>query len=217
MSVLVQLIARDLRRDLGGGAAWVPVAFFLLVATLYPFAVGADAALLARTGGGIAWIAALLAALLPVERLFRADADDGTLDQLALRGVADEWIALARLVSHAAAFTLPLLLAVLPASALLGIPAERLGRLLWTLAIGGPGLAALAVMIAAITLGARAGATLGGLMLLPLAVPLLIFAALALDPAAPGPSPLLLVATSLLLVAIAPLIAGAALRAWRER
>lgn len=217
MKALAALIARDLRRDLSGGGAWVPVAFFLLVATLYPFAVGADAALLARTGGGIAWIAALLAALLPIERLFRTDADDGTLDQLALRGVAEEWVALARLVAHALAFTLPLLLATLPASALLGIPAERLWRLIWTLAIGAPGLAALAVMIAAITLGARAGATLGGLMLLPLAVPLLIFGASALDPAAIGPSPLLLVATSLLLAAIAPLIAGAALRAARER
>ena len=81
--------ARDLRRAWGSGALWLPVVFFLLVATAFPFAVGPDAPLLARTGGGMLWVAALLAALLPIDRLIRPDKDAGVLDQLAVRGIAD--------------------------------------------------------------------------------------------------------------------------------
>jgi heme exporter protein B len=83
------LIAREVRRGLHG-SAWLPVAFFLLVATIVPFAVGPDARLLARIGGGALWIAALTAALLPIERLIEPDRADGVLDQLALAGTAEE-------------------------------------------------------------------------------------------------------------------------------
>ena len=84
-----RLIAREVRRGLHG-AAWLPVAFFLLVATIVPFAVGPDARLLARIGGGALWIAALTAALLPIERLVEPDRADGVLDQLALTGTTEE-------------------------------------------------------------------------------------------------------------------------------
>ena len=90
------LIARDTGFAYRSGGAWLPLAFLLMVATLFPFAVGPDTALLARTGGGVIWIAALLAALLPIDRLILPDRDSGLLDQLVLRGMSDELIAIAR-------------------------------------------------------------------------------------------------------------------------
>jgi heme exporter protein B len=215
MTPLLALIARDLARELRSGSWWLPVAFFLLVATLYPFAVGPDRALLARTGGGILWVAALLASLLPLDRLFASDRDSGVLDQLALRGIADESVAAARMVAHLLGFGVPLLIATIPGAALLGLSFETWTRLTLGLAIGAPGLAGLSVMIAAITLGTRGSNALGGLMMLPLAVPVLIFGAGMLDPL--GQSAMLfLSASSLLLVAVTPFAAGAALRAARE-
>ena len=94
MSGLGALVWRDLRRAWAGGGAVLPVAFFLLATILFPFAVGPDKALLARIGGGVIWAAALLAALLPVERLIAPDLDAGVLDQLTVRGAsmaADTW------------------------------------------------------------------------------------------------------------------------------
>ena len=93
------LIARDVRRALSGGA-WLPVVFFLLVATLVPFAIGPDAQLLGRIGAGALWIAALTAALLPIERLIEPDRAAGVLDQLALHGAAEESVALAKIIAH---------------------------------------------------------------------------------------------------------------------
>ena len=82
MRALLPLIRRDIGAAWSGGGLWLPVIFLILVASLYPFAVGPDAAVLARTGGGMIWIAALLACLLSLDRLFQADAEDGTLDLL---------------------------------------------------------------------------------------------------------------------------------------
>lgn len=90
MRMLIPLIARDLANGWRSAGLWLPVAFLLLVASLYPFAVGPDAALLARTGGGMLWIAALLASLLPIDRLIAPDRDAGVIDQLSLRGVSEE-------------------------------------------------------------------------------------------------------------------------------
>ena len=220
MSMFIQLIRRDLAREWRSGSWWLPVSFFLLVATLFPFAVGPDAQLLAKTGGGILWVAALLAALMPMERLFAPDAQAGFLDQLALRGLADESIAAAKLVAHMIGFGIPLLLALLPAAALLNLSATMLLRLTMGLLIAAPALAGLAVMVSAMTLsqsGGRSGATsaLGGLLMLPLAIPVLIFGAGMLEPL--GHSALLfLAASSLTLVAITPFAAGAALRLARQ-
>jgi heme exporter protein B len=211
------LFFRELRRSWTSGAIWLPIAFFLLVATLYPFAVGPDPVTLARTGGGMAWVAALLSALLPVDRLVAPDRDTGVLDQLAVRGIADESIAAVKIAAHVAAFGLPLLIALLPASALLGLSANTLSQLAIGLAIACPALAALAVMTAALTANLRGGSAIGGLLLLPLAVPILIFGAGLLNPAGSGTGALkLLVASSLMLTAIGPFAAGAALRALRE-
>ena len=138
------LILRELRLALAGGAAAMPVVFFLLVATLFPFAVGPDGPLLARTGGGALWMAALLAALLPVDRLVEPDRAAGVLDQLHLKGYGEESIAAAKLIGHWLSFGPPLMLAALPAAALMKLPGDTLWRLELGLAIATPGLAALA-------------------------------------------------------------------------
>src|SRR5690606_26843058 len=138
MTALIALFWRDLRRAWGSGALWLPVVFFLLVATAFPFAVGPDAPLLARAGGGMVWVAALLAALLPIDRLIRPDRDAGVLDQLAVRGFADEAIAAIKIAAHAIGFGLPLLIALLPASALLAQDAGRVQLLAMGIAIAVP-------------------------------------------------------------------------------
>ena len=215
MTALLTLFWRDLRRAWGSGALWLPVVFFLLVATAFPFAVGPDAPLLARTGGGMLWVAALLAALLPIDRLIRPDKDAGVLDQLAVRGIADEVIAAVKIAAHAIGFGLPLLIALLPAAALLAQDAARVATIAIGLAIAIPALASLAVLSAALTANLKGGNAIGGLLVLPLAVPLLIFGAGMLDPSGRG-AVKLLAAASLLLTVIGPFAAGAALRGLRE-
>jgi heme exporter protein B len=200
------LIIRDVRRGFTG-AAWLPIAFFLLVATLVPFAIGPDAQLLSRIGPGALWIAALTAALLPIERLVEPDRADGVLDQLALHGLAEESVAFAKVLAHWLTFAPLLLIAAIPASALLAMDGASLARTELALAIGTPGLAALAVVIGAVTAGLPRAGSLAGLLLLPLAVPLLIFAV--------ANALLLEAAVSLLLTAGAPFVAGAAIRATR--
>lgn len=207
------LIARDIRRGFTG-AAWLPIAFFLLIATLMPFAIGPDARLLGRIAPGILWVAALTAALLPIERLIEPDRADGVLDRLSLHGVLEESVAVAKIVVHWLTFAPLLLVAAIPASALLAMNADALARSAIALAIGTPGLAALAVAVAAVTAGLPRAGSLAGLLLLPLAVPLLIFGATA--SAAGGSGALLLEASiSLLLTAGAPFVTGAAIRAAR--
>lgn len=210
-SALVHLIARDLRRAWIGGGALLPVAFFLLVAILFPFAIGPDAKLLARAGGGILWAAALLAALIPIERLVAPDMASGVIDQLLTRGQSAATIAFSKLVAHWLAFAPPILLAAVPAAALLNLSTETLIRVEVSLLIGTPGLAALALATGALVAGLRGAGAIAGLLLLPLAVPLLIFGAGSLDGGVGALK--LLAAVSLVLVAGAPFVAGAAIRA----
>lgn len=215
--MIAPLLRRDLALLLGGrrGNPVLPLLFFLAVAMLFPFAVGPDAVLLARTGGGVIWVAALLAAILPLDRLIAPDLERGFFDQWALRGIAEELVIAIRMVAHWLSFGPPLMLAALPAAALLGISGETLARVELGLLAGTPGLAAIGVLIAALTAGLRGGAALAGLLLIPLAVPILIFGAGAL--AADGGSGIALCgAISLLLAAIAPFAGGAAVRAARD-
>ena len=210
----MRLVAREVRRALAG-AAWLPVAFFLLVATIVPFAVGPDAQLLARIGGGALWIAALTAALLPSERLVEPDRADGTHDQLAIAGIAEEVIGVAKIAGHWLTFGPLLLVAAVPGSVMVGLDGAALIRCLVALAIGTPALAALAVAVAALTAGLPRAGALAGLLLIPLAIPLLIFGAAASG--ADGGSALKLeAAVALLIVAGAPFVTGAAIRAARS-
>ena len=210
-----------LRRDLAlllpfgpRGAGLLPVLFFVAVAMLMPFAIGPDAALLARTGGGILWVAALLASILPLDRIVAADVEQGTFDQFAVRGIAEETVLAVRLVAHWLAFAPVLLLASLPASALLGLDGATIRLVLLGLAAGTPGLAAIGLMIACLNVSVRGGAALSGLMVIPLAVPLLIFGAGALvKPDSAGIA--IAGAISLGLCGIAPFVCGAAIRASR--
>ncbi|MEM7688025.1 MAG: heme exporter protein CcmB [Pseudomonadota bacterium] len=218
------MIGRMLRRDLaqfmpfasggGGAGAALPVIFFVAVAMLYPFAVGPDAATLARTGGGVVWIAALLAAILPLDRLVARDIELGHFDQLALRGVSEEVMMAVRMIAHWVSFGPPLILAAFPAAALLQLDGKTLHLVLIGLAAGTPGLAAIGLIIGSLTAALRSGAALSGLLLIPLALPILIFGAGALarqDAASLG----FVAAISLGLFALAPFAAGAAIRAVR--
>lgn len=211
------LLARDLRLLVSGGrrgGATLPVLFFLAVAMLFPFAVGPDAPVLARTGGGVIWVAALLAAILPLDRLIEPDLELGFFDQWALRGISEEALCAIRVLAHWLSFGPPLMLAAVPASALVGIDGDKLRIVELGLLAGTPGLAALGVTVAALTAGLRGGAALGGLLVIPLAVPLLVFGAGSL--ATGGESGIALTAAvSLVLLAIAPFAGGAAIRAAR--
>lgn len=217
MKVAFALLRRDCTQLLLGGrrgGAVLPVLFFLAVAMLYPFAVGPDAPVLARTGGGVIWVAALLAAILPLDRLIEPDLELGMFDQWALRGISEEMLITVRMLAHWLSFGPPLMLAALPASALVGIDGKTLWLVELGLLAGTPGLAALGVLVAAITAGLRGGAALGGLLAIPLAVPLLVFGAGSL--AIGGEAGLgLTAAFSLVLLAITPFAAGAAIRSGR--
>ena len=209
MSVFGHLIARDLRRAWTSGGLTLPIAFFLLAVVLFPFAIGPDREILSRIASGAVWTAALLAALLPVERLVVPDMESGVIDQLVVRGLTDPTIAAAKIVAHWLGFAPALLTATVAAAALLGMDGDQLRTTLIALAIGTPGLAALGVITAALVAGLRGAAALAGLIMLPFALPLLIFGAGVGE----GEGALkLLAATSLLLVAGAPFVAGSAMR-----
>ncbi|QYE36010.1 heme exporter protein CcmB [Polymorphobacter sp. PAMC 29334] len=211
--IFVTLVRRDLALALRRpGALVLPVLFFVLVGALFPFAVGPDARLLARIAPGVVWVAALLASLLPVETLVEPDRADGTLDQIVTRGIALEVWAAARLVAHWLGFAGPLLLALPVAGILLGVPFAVMGQLALALLLGTPALAALALLAASLTTGLRGGGALAGLIALPLALPVLIFGV-----GIGGDGALkLLTASSLVLVALAPFAAAAALKSALE-
>ena len=217
MNALGPLLRRDLALLLGAGrrgGTVLPVLFFIAVAMLMPFAIGPDPKLLARVGGGTIWVAALLAAILPLDRLIEPDLEHGFFDQWALRGIAEEAVIAVRIAAHWLGFGPPLMLAAIPAAALLGIDGTTLRTVELGLLAGTPGLAALGVTVAALTAGLRGGTALAGLLVIPLAVPLLIFGAGSLAPG--GTSGLAYcAAASLVLLALAPFASGAAIRAAR--
>jgi heme exporter protein B len=214
MTPFLSLIGREIRMAWTGGGLWLPVIFYLAVATLFPFVTGPDKALLARTGGGILWIAALLSSLLPIERLILPDQEAGILDQLTIRGWSDEIVASIKILGQLCAFGVPLLLTSVVASVLIGLPEAKLMTLLLGLALALPALAGLSVTIAALTAGLSGASALGGLLMVPMAVPVLIFGAGTLADN-PANAMQLLAATSLAMAAVSPFAAGAALRAAR--
>ena len=209
MKLIWRLMARDFSLMASRPGEWLmPLLFFLLVALLLPFAIGPEPALIVRLAAGILWVGALLASLMPVQALFSLDAADGTLDQLLVRGVATETLALARMLALWLGFGLPLLLATPLAAVFLGVGGALLLLLLPGLLCGTLGLSALAVVAGSVTLGARGGAGLVALLVVPLAIPLLLFGSRPDEPGSLG----LLAATALVLAAITPFAAGGALR-----
>lgn len=163
-----------------------PLVFFAAVATLFPLAIGPEPATLARIAPGIVWVAALLAVLLPLERLFRDDLEDGTLELLLLSPCPAALLALAKVLAHWLVTALPLIVFAPVVALLLQLPLQALPVLLITLLLGTPVLALVGAIAAALMLGLRAGGPLLALLLLPLYVPVLIFAAGAVDRAVAG-------------------------------
>ena len=217
MRAWLSLLGRELRLALRHPAdSLAAVLFFVLVAALFPFGIGPAPEALARLAPGALLAAALLAALLPLDRLFGADAEDGSLDQLLLSGLPPSAVAAAKAAGHWITTGLPLLAATPVAAAMLNLPVEA-----WPAAMAALGLAAgflslLGTAGAALTLGARRGGVLLPLLVLPLAIPAVIFGAAGIEAAAAGLSarPYLLLLAALLAAAVplAPLAAGAALR-----
>lgn len=193
-----------------------PLLFALMVATLFPLALGAEADKLARVAGGVVWVTVVLASLLSLDALFRPDAEDGSLDQLIASGQPLGLVAAAKILAHWLGAGLPLTLVGPLLALLLGLPADAAKTLLIALALGTPLLALLGACCAALTVGMGRSGILLALLVLPLIVPVLIFGAGAVEAAQVGATtmqPLLFLAAGLALaLPLAPVVCAAALR-----
>jgi len=215
----MNILFAQMRRDLaliwaGRGEAAVTLAFFLIIITLFPLAIGPDVATLRPMALPVIWIAALLASLAGFSRIFAEDVRSGWVDQVALSPLPLSIYALSKAVTHWLAGGLPMLLATPVLALMLYVDLESLAPLILALAIGTMALTLLGVLAAALGEGARNGGSLMALLVLPLAVPVLIFGTLASTPDDGGllsPHMLLLMAVLAVLLAIVPVAAAAAL------
>jgi heme exporter protein B len=217
MAVFIGLFRHDLRLALRqGGDAGLVLGFFILAVVLFPFGVGPQPAVLRRIAAGIVWVAALLAALLSLDRLFHPDYEDGGLDLMALAPLPLELSVLAKCAANWVATGLPLALASPMLGLVVDLRPRQIPVLLASLLIGTPSLSLIGGIGAALTLGARRPGVLLALLVLPLYVPPLVFGAAAVEASAAGgsarPHLLLLGALSLAALALAPWAGAAALR-----
>ncbi len=217
MSAFAIIVGRELRLALRqSGDSAVVVMFFVLAAVLFPFGLGPEPNLLARMAPGVVWVMALLAAMLSFERLFLADYEDGTLEQLALGPAPLALVALAKALAHWLTTGVPLLLAAPLIGVLYHLPADGYAPLMVSMILGTPTISLIGTVGAALTLGARRGGVLLSLLVLPLVVPVLIFGAGAVDAAIGGfpVRPQLMVLGAILLAALAlcPWAAAAGVR-----
>ncbi|MCW2245186.1 heme exporter protein B [Azospirillum fermentarium] len=211
------LVMRDLRLALRQGSdATIAVMFFVLCVVLFPFGVGPEPNILARIAAGVIWVAALLASLLSLERLFQNDYEDGSLELLSLSPLPLEAVVLAKVLAHWLVTGVPLIVAAPILALLLNMEPGGFGVLVLTLAVGTPILSLIGAIGAGLTLGARRGGVLLSLLILPLYIPVLIFGAGAIDAAVTGltPRPHLLLLGGILAAALplAPFAGAAALR-----
>jgi heme exporter protein B len=209
--------ARDLRlvwRRRGDAAQ--PLLFALMVVALFPLALGADPAQLARIAPGVLWVAVLLSGLLTLDSLYRSDVEDGSLEQMLLAPVPLAWLLAVRVAVHWATTALPLVLVTPLLAQLLYLPGELLPVLMVSLALGTPLLSLLGAVVAALTVGIRRSGMLLALLALPLFLPVLVFGAGSVMAAAQGlpwSGALLLLGAGLALaLVLAPLAAAAAIR-----
>lgn len=216
MSPTRALLLRDVTLAFrSGGGATLAAAFFGTVAALVPLGVGADLAILGRIAGGVLWVAAALAALLSLDRLFQADFEDGSLDVLALSALPLEWVAAIKMFAHWLTTGLPLVILSPLLALLFNLPTAGYGALMGSLAIGTPALSAIGTIGAALTLSVRRGGLILALIVLPLVTPAVIFGAGAVLAALEGTGSaafLLLAAFSLGAIALSPFAAAAAVR-----
>jgi len=193
-----------------------PVVFFVMVATLFPLALSPELSLLRNIAPGVVWVAALLSSLLALDSLLRADLEDGTLEQMTLSGQPLGWLLLAKTLAHWVLSGLPLVIASPLVALAFAAPDQSVGVLMLALALGTGVLSFLGAVGAALTLGSRRGGVLLSLLVLPLAMPVLIFGARATDLAMRGESAggalLLLAAMLALALSLAPVAAATAVR-----
>ncbi|WP_341703138.1 heme exporter protein CcmB [Ferrovibrio sp.] len=187
MTAFWAIVRRDLWLGLGAqGAALNTLLFFVLAVSLFPLGVGPEPQVLARIAAGVIWVAALLAAMLSLDRLFQADHEDGTLDLLAQAPLALAMTALAKTLAHWLSTGLPLAVIAPLLAVLMQMESAAIPVLLLALLLGTPSLSLIGAIGAALTLGARRGAILVPLITLPLVVPVLIFGVGAVEAAAYG-------------------------------
>lgn len=213
----VSLVGRDLRlAQRHGFDSLLVVVFFVIAVVLFPFGVGPEANILARISAGVIWVAALLASMLSLERLFQTDYEDGSLELLVLTPLPLEVVVLAKVVAHWLTTGLPLIVAAPVLAVLLNMNGAGFGVLVAALALGTPTLSLLGAVGAGLVLGSRRGGVLLSLLVLPLFIPVLVFGVGAVDAAIAGFAfrAQLLVLGGLLLGALAlcPWAAGATLR-----
>jgi heme exporter protein B len=216
-SAFLALLRRDLlvlwrrRAD-----ALNPLLFALIVATLFPLALGPEAQKLARVAGGAVWVTVVLASLLSLDALFRPDAEDGSLEQLVASRQPLALMAAAKILAHWLGTGLPLALVAPLIAYLLGLHEAAMGTLFASLLLGTPLLSSVGASCAALTVGQRRSGILLALLVLPLTVPVLIFGAGAVEAAQAGAAtapPLLFLAAGLALaLPLAPLVSAAAIR-----
>lgn len=213
----VSILLRDLKLAFRRPGEWLqPVAFFLIVTLLFPLALDPELSRLRALAPGALWVAALLSSVLALEFLFREDGRDGTLEQFALSGQSFAGLLFAKTATHWLLTGLPLALAAPLAAVALGAPAQSIPGVLASLLLGSLSLSLLGAIGAGLTLGIRRGGVLLSLLVLPLAIPTLIFGARATELAMQGESlaaPLYLLAALVVLgLTLAPLAAAAAVR-----
>ncbi len=198
------------------GDAAQPLLFALMVVALFPLALGADPAQLARIAPGVLWVAVLLASLLTLDTLYRSDVEDGSLEQMLLAPVPLSWLLAVRVGVHWVTASLPLVLATPLLAELLFLPAHLLPVLMASLLLGTPLLSLMGAVVAALTVGIRRSGMLLALLALPLFLPVLVFGAGSVMAAAQGlpwvGALLLLGAGLALALVLAPLAAAAAIR-----
>jgi heme exporter protein B len=181
------LLRRDLTLAFRNRAEFAnPLLFFILVITLFPLALGAEPELLRRIAPGVIWVAALLAAMLSLDNIFRSDFDDGSLEQLLLSAHPMSVLVLAKVSAHWLVTGLPLLVVSPLLAEMLGMPASAQGVLILTVLLGTPILSLLGSIGVALTVGLRKGGIILSLLVLPLYIPVLIFASSAIAGAAVG-------------------------------
>lgn len=217
MNSFFAVVRRDARLAFRQGTdTLMTLAFFVIAVVLFPFGVGPEPNVLARIGGGVVWVAALLASMLALERLFQSDYEDGGLELLALAPIPLQFVVLAKVFAHWIATGLPLAVIAPALGVMMNVPADVFPVLIAALLLGTPTLSLIGAIGAGLILGARRGGVLLALLVLPLFIPVLIFGVSAVEMAAQGLSPeaslLILGGMALAALALGPWAAAAAIR-----
>ena len=212
-----KIALRDIKVSWSGGStSSMVVGFFIIVVTLFPLGVGPELNMLSRISVGVIWVAALLACLLSLDRIFQADFEDGTLDQYALSPLSMEWIVMAKALAHWVTTSLPLILITPLLGILMNMQETAYMPLIYAMLIGTPALSLIGTIGASLTVSLRRGGVLLSLLILPLYVPVLIFGVMAVDAVTIGSGGnatlMILGASTLFSLAITPWAAAAAIR-----